>query len=264
MIAGVEPLTRGVLASAAALRVISRCGIGMDNVDSEAARERRILLYNTPDAPSSAVAELTIALMLNLLRNVTRADRTIRAGQWQPLMGQQLEGKTVGIIGCGRVGRKVAGMVRGFGARVLACDNRELPHDDGIECSELENLLRDSDIVTLHVPYNSATHHVIDAKALAMMKPSAFLINTSRGGLIDEAALEHALRAEKLAGAALDTFEQEPYKGALVELPQVVLTAHMGSYAKECRLRMEHEAAANLVHGLVAAGVLGPAMFPTI
>ncbi len=264
MIAGVEPLTRGVLESAAALRVISRCGMGMDNVDSAAARARHNLLYNTPDAPSSAVAELTVALMLDLLRNVSRSDRIIRAGQWQPLMGRQIEGQTVGIVGYGRIGKKVAALLCGFGAHLLVCDIREAATDDGVGFCRLETLLKDSNIVSLHLPYSTTTRHLIDERALALMKSDAFLVNTSRGGLVDEAALERALRADKLAGAALDCFEQEPYKGPLTDLPQVVLTAHMGSYARECRASMELEAATNLVQGLVAAGILESAMLKPI
>ncbi len=264
MIAGVEPLTRRVLESAGALQVISRCGIGMDSVDSEAAHERHILLYNTPDAPSSAVAELTVALMLDLLRNVSRADRAIRAGQWQSMMGRLIEKETVGIVGYGRVGKKVARTLRHLGSRVLVCDTRAFSPEDGIEQCELAALLKSAGSVSLHLPYTATTHHLLDEGALSLMKPTTFLVNTSRGGLIDEAALERALRTGKLAGAALDTFEQEPYKGTLAELPQVVLTAHMGSYARECRARMELEAATNLVQGLVSAGTLEPAVLRAI
>lgn len=264
MIAGVEPLTRRVLESASALRVISRCGIGMDNVDAEAAFAQRILLYNTPDAPSSAVAELTIALMLDLLRHVSRADRHLRSGQWQPLMGRQLQGQTVGIVGYGRIGKKVAAILRAFGTQLLICDTRDTTADDGVTFCSFETLLRDSDIVSLHVPYSMATRHLIDDKALSLMKPGAFLVNASRGGLIDEAALERALRADRLSGAALDCFEREPYRGPLTDLPQVVVTAHMGSYARECRSCMEQEATINLMHGLVRAGVVEPTMLEAI
>jgi len=248
LFAGVEPLTRRVLeAGLPSLRVVSRCGVGLDTVDLAAAEQLGIAVYNTPDAPSPAVAELTLALMLAVLRKVPQADASLRAGKWQALQGRLLAGKTVGVVGMGRIGARVAELCRAFGCRVLACDPR--PGFDGVP---LPRLLAEADVVTLHLPLLAQTRHGIDPFA---MKKGAVLINCSRGGLVDEAALEKALREGHLAGAGLDVFEQEPYAGPLRELPQVVMTCHMGSAAEECRARMEREAADNLISHLGALEV---------
>lgn len=254
MIAGVEPLTRRVLEGARSLKVISRAGIGMDSVDLSAAAELGILVDNTPNAPVAAVAELTVAMMLDLLRKVSASDRDLRAGKWKPLMGNLLGSQTVGLIGCGRIGTATARLLQAFGSSLLVCD----PMYTGSEARrvDLDELLGASDVVSLHVPYGKATHHLINAERMACMKPGALLINTSRGGLIDEAALVESLQHGHLAGAGLDTYEQEPYNGPLTTMPQAVLTAHMGSYAKESRSRMEREAAENLAKGLRSKGLL--------
>jgi D-3-phosphoglycerate dehydrogenase len=256
MIAGVEPLTRYVLDRAQKLKVISRCGIGMDSVDLAAADDRGIRVCNTPGAPVSAVAELTLGLMLDLLRQIGQADRTIRAGGWKQMMGNLLAFQTVGIVGFGRIGRRVAELLHAFGAKVLVHDPALVDAPSYAEASDFDALLQRADVVTLHLPYNKSLHHMIGHRELALMKSSAFLVNTARGGLVDEDALALALGAGSLAGAALDTFEQEPYKGPLASLPQMLLTAHMGSYAKESRVQMEREAAENLVKGLIASGTI--------
>lgn len=258
MVAGVEPLTRSVLARAKNLRVLSRCGIGLDSVDLDAAREFGIKVCNTPEAPSLPVAELTLAMMLNVLRRISEADREIRLGNWKPLMGGLLHGRTVGLIGCGRIGRRVSQLARAFGAHVMACDSARPALDSGVVACDLDRLLAAADIVSLHIPYTDSNRHLLNAARLAAMKPGAILINVSRGGLVDEAALLAALEAGHLAGAALDAFEQEPYKGPLAAMPQVLLTAHMGSYAKEARVRMELEAGDNLLRGLAECGVVSP------
>jgi len=256
MIAGVEPLTRRALDRAPMLKVISRCGIGMDSVDLLAAADRGISVLNTPGAPVSAVAELTLGLMLDLLRCIGQADRTIRAGGWKQMMGNLLAFQTVGILGFGRIGRRVAELLHSFGAKVLVHDPALADAPPYAEASGFDALLQRSDVVSLHLPYSKSLHHMIGRRELALMKPSAYLVNTARGGLVDEEALAVAIGAGGLAGAALDTFEQEPYKGPLAALPQVLLTAHMGSYAKESRIQMEQEAAENLVTGLMAANVI--------
>lgn len=255
MVAGTEPLTRRVLSGARGLKVVSRCGIGLDSVDLAAARELGIEVTNTPDAPSAAVAELTLGLMLDQLRRISQADRQIRVGQWKPLMGGLLAARTVGIIGYGRIGRRVAHLVRSFGARVLVCDATGVESDGIAEPSALEPLLAAADIVTLHMPSQKVPGHFLDAARIGLMKRGAVLVNTARGDLVDEAALAQAIRDGRLGGAALDTYEKEPYAGPLVELPQVVLTAHMGSYAEESRGIMEREAADNLYRELAARGL---------
>jgi D-3-phosphoglycerate dehydrogenase len=256
MIAGVEPLTRKALSGASGLRMISRCGTGMDSVDLVAAEEFGILVRNTPDAPAIAVAELTLGLMLSMLRRIAQADRKIRANAWQQIMGNLLAKQTVGVIGYGGIGRRVARLAHAFGARVVACDSRNLAPEAGVEICDIDALFAQSDIVSLHLPYSRENHHLIDASALGKMKRGALLLNTARGGLVDEDALMIALQSGDIAGAALDCFENEPYSGPLAQLEQVLLTAHMGSYAQESRQLMEFEAAENLLHGLRSVGVI--------
>ena len=258
MIAGTEPLTRATLSRAPALKVISRCGIGMDNVDLAAAQALGITVLNTPDAPSGAVAELTIGLMLSALRRIAEADRALRAGEWRPLMGGLIARRVVGVVGYGRIGRKTAAIARAFGGRVLAHDVRLIEPHDGVEPATLDDLLRQSDIVTLHLPSPTPGQPFMGAKRIAAMKRGSILVNASRGDLIDEDALVHALVSGHLAAAALDTYAKEPYSGPLCTLPQVTMTAHMGSYAEEARAIMEEEAAANLLGALVEHGVIAP------
>lgn len=256
MVAGVEPLTESVLRGARSLKVISRCGIGLDSVDLEAAKELGISVFNTPNAPTRSVAELTLAHILSLVRRITESDRAIRMGKWQAMMGSLLATQTVGVIGFGRIGSMVTHLLRAFDTRVLVHDEIPAATEQGVEVVSLERLLMDSDIVTLHIPYSPTTHHLINAERLALMKPSALLVNVARGGLIDETALFAALQEKRLAGAALDCFEVEPYSGSLIDCEGVQMTAHMGSYAREARAMMEQEACANLVDGLRHHGLL--------
>jgi len=257
LLAGVEPLTAGVIAAAKGLRVISRCGVGLDNVDQAAAAERDIVVMSTPDAPVDAVVEMTMGLMLAVLRRIPEADRQVRAAGWPRFKGRLLKAQTVGIVGLGRIGRKVAAMCSSFGARVVAHDPAAAPSGPDIEPVGMQTLLSQSDLVSLHLPHDGTTHHLINSESLVMMKPGAILINTARGGLVDEGALLAALEGGRLSGAGLDVFESEPYSGALCSLPQVVLTPHLASSAVESRREMEREAAGNLYIGLRSAGVIG-------
>ncbi|MFI5346414.1 MAG: NAD(P)-dependent oxidoreductase [Elusimicrobiota bacterium] len=255
MIAGVEPLTGRVIEGAAAhLKAISRCGVGLDSVDLSAAARLGIPVLSTPEAPSPAVAELTIALALAVLRRVAEADRAVRAGQWKALPGRLLGARKVGIVGLGRIGSKVAALAAAFGAEVYGCDRDDVPVPVGVKRVSFEQLLPLVDVLTLHVPIAPETRHLLDARRLALLPRGAIVINASRGGLVDEEALADALRSGALGGAGLDVFEAEPYKGPLKDMPQVVLTAHMGSAAEECRTRMEREAADNLVAALERRG----------
>lgn len=254
IVAGLEPLTESVISNAKGLKVISRCGIGLDNVDLAAAKRKGISVFNTPDAPTKSVAELTIAHILSLLRRVSESDRMVRNGTWQPLMGSLLSKQTVGIVGFGRIGKATAKLLEAFGARILVYDKFPVL-GNGIETVSLEVLLEQSDIVTLHIPYSSETHHIINNEALAKMKSTALLVNVARGGLIDENALLAALQNGALAGASLDCFETEPYNGPLIDCNNVQMTAHMGSYAKEARSMMEIEACEVLVSGLKEHGL---------
>ena len=248
LIAGLEPLTKNVLQAAKSLKVIARVGTGLDSVDLVAAKELEIAVLNTPDAPTKAVAELTIAHILGLLRQVSQADRQVRAGVWKGLMGSLLETKTVGIVGFGRIGKRVATLIAAFGASVIISDAQVKSSD--FENVGLDELCTRSDIVSLHLPYSQATHHIIDEKRMNLMKKGSFIVNISRGGLVDEAMLLVALKSGHLAGAALDCFEQEPYEGELRNLESVQITAHMGSYARETRDLMEQEASRLLVNAL--------------
>jgi len=248
LIAGLEPLTKNVLQSAKSLKVIARVGTGLDSVDLAAAKQLGITVLNTPDAPTKAVAELTLAHILGLLRNVSQADRQIRVGVWKGLMGSLLETKTVGIVGFGRIGKRVATLISAFGASVIISDAQVNQSD--YPNVELDELCIKSDILSLHLPYSEATHHIINEKQISQMKKGSYIVNISRGGLVDETALLTALKSGHLAGAALDCFEQEPYEGELSKLETVQITAHMGSYARETRDLMEREASRLLVNAL--------------
>ncbi len=248
LIAGTEALTAEILKSAGNLKVISRCGTGLDNVDLEAAKQLGIQVFNTPDAPTMAVAELTVGLMLTLLRHIPRMDRDIRAGKWQKRMGNLLQRKTVGIIGFGRIGQKVGNLVQALGAQVVYCDPAVNKTD--YKKMPLEELLSQSDIVTLHLSGGGKEKPLLGDRQLRIMKKGAWLINCARGGVLDEEALAMVLKEGWLAGAAIDVFMQEPYNGPLAKLDNVILTPHIGSYAVESRVEMEIEAAKNLIKGL--------------
>ena len=255
LLAGLEPLTENVLSGAKSLRVIARCGTGLDNVDLNAAKKLGIDVFNTPDAPTQAVAELTIGHMLNMLRGISVTDSHIRAGNWLPMMGSLLSTKTVGIIGLGRIGASVAKLLHAFGSRVVAHYPIITGHPN-VELLPLADLLRVADIVSLHTPHSAETHHILDAAAFSLMKQGSCVVNVSSGGLIDEIALEQSLSSQHLAGAALDCFEDEPYNGPLLKLHTVQVTAHMGSYARETRDLIEAEASQNLITGLRKRGLL--------
>jgi D-3-phosphoglycerate dehydrogenase len=255
ILAGLEPLTDRVLSNAKSLRVIARCGTGLDSVDLQAASRLGIDVFNTPDAPTQAVAELTIAHMLNSLRHISTTDSNMRSGKWTPTMGSLLATKTVGLIGVGRIGSAVAKLAQAFGTRVIGFDPVVSSHNS-VELLSLDEVLNQADIVSLHVPINDQTHHILNANTISRMKPGSIVVNVSRGGLIDESALHDALKSQHLSGAALDCFEDEPYSGPLLQLPGVRVTAHMGSYARETRDLMEVEASNYLVNGLRKRGLI--------
>jgi D-3-phosphoglycerate dehydrogenase len=248
LIAGLESLNSRVLRSATALKVIARVGTGLDSVDLGEAAKLGIKVLNTPDAPTSAVAELTLGHILGLLRNIAKSDRQIRDNKWQGQMGTLLETKTVGVVGFGRIGQRVAKLVASFGAKVIVSD----PYTDTTEYENcaLDELCQRVDVLTLHLPYVEKTHNLIGSRQFQLMKKGSFVINVSRGGLIDEIALLQAVESEHIAGAALDCFEQEPYFGPLSKLENVQMTAHMGTYARETRDQMEREASLLLVKAL--------------
>lgn len=249
IIAGVEPLTSSVFDKANALKAIARCGIGMDSVDLDAAKKKGIKVTNTPDAPTIPVAELTMGMILSLLRKIPLSDSGIKSGNWVRPTGNLLQGKTVGLIGCGRIGKMVAKFLQPFECRINGYDPF-LEKADRINILPIEDVLKTSDIISLHLPYNDETHHMFDLDKISLMKKGAVIINAARGGLIDEKALCDFLKSGHLAGAAIDCFETEPYSGPLTQLENVVLTGHIGSYAKEGRILMETQAVDNLINSL--------------
>jgi len=251
LIAGTESLDRFVLENLSSVRIISRCGAGMDNIDLVAAAELNIKLDNTPFGPTLAVAELTVGLILDLLRKTTLMDREMRTGIWKKHMGNLLRGKRVGIIGFGRIGQTTGELLRAFGCEIGYYDSITIEglKDLKIERMEMDELLRKSDIVTIHVS-GKYGKPLLGAKEIEMMKKGTWLVNVARGGVVDEEALFNALKNGRLAGAALDVFEKEPYNGPLKNLENIILTPHIGSYAKEARVEMEMQAARNLIEGL--------------
>ena len=240
------------------LRVVANYAVGYDNVDVAAASERGIWVTNTPDVLTEATADLAFALLLACARRVVEGDAYMRAGSftgWQPklLLGVDLAGATLGVVGLGRIGQAVARRARGFGMRVVYHGRHRLDAaaEAGAEFMALDELLRVSDVVSLHCPGGAATRHMLDARRLELMKPGAILVNTGRGTLVDEGALVEALRTGRLRGAGLDVFESEPALHAgLAELPNVVLAPHAGSATEGTRARMAALAAQNVVAAL--------------
>ncbi len=250
IIGGLEPLDKNVLESLPKLEVISRCGVGMDNVDQQAAKKLGIKVFNTPDGPTLSVAELTVGLILNLLRKTSLMDRSVRQGVWKKEMGNLLNGKKVGIVGFGRIGQKVAELLLSFGVEILYSDIQEIKTPLKCKEVELEELLKTVDIVSLHLAIQDLKEPFLGNKEFAAMKKGAWLVNVARGNLINEKALLSVLKDGHLNGAALDVFEQEPYEGPLKDCDNVILTPHVGSYAQEARVRMETETVENLLKGL--------------
>jgi D-3-phosphoglycerate dehydrogenase / 2-oxoglutarate reductase len=250
LIAGTEPLSERVLAEASRLRVISRVGVGTEGIDFEAAERRGVQVFITPDALTDAVAEITIGAMLTLLRGIHQMNEALHDGRWEKSMGQLLRGKTVGIVGLGRIGKAVALLLAPFGVRRIARD-AEPDHAwaaaNGVEFMPLRDLLAQAEIATVHA---SGRECLIGPEELALLPDGALVLNAARGGLVDEAALYEAVTSGKLAGCYLDTFAREPYEGPLRDLPNALLTPHAGSYAREARVRMEGEAVENLLVGL--------------
>jgi glyoxylate reductase len=239
------------------LRIVANYGVGVDNIDLDAARARGIVIANTPDVLTRATAEQAIALMLALLRRVVEGDRLLRRGEeWrfsvEFMLGESLDGTVVAIVGPGRIGRETARLAEAFGATALFVGRED----------SLADALRRADVVSLHVPATPATRHLIDAAALELMKPTAVLVNTARGSVVDEAALVRALRSGQIAGAALDVFEFEPViSPELLELENVVLTPHLGSGTRETREAMGLLAASAL-RSLLIDGVTPPNVVP--
>ena len=226
------------------LKVIGRAGIGVDNIDIKTAASLGIKVVNAPTGATVSVAELAIGHMLSLSRYLTVADATMKKGEWakKKLKGTELHGKTLGLIGCGNIGRQTACFAQAFSMRVIGYDpyisKEDMEKDNIKKVDELESLVRQSDVISMHIPHIEKTHHIMNEEMFSLMKPTAFLINCARGGTVDEHALYHAVKEKKIAGAALDVFEKEPPGNTdLLQLPNIVLTPHIGANTKEGQIR---------------------------
>ncbi|MCP9452962.1 MAG: D-glycerate dehydrogenase [Nitrospira sp.] len=241
-----DTINEDLLSCATKLKIVANYAVGYNNIDLAAASARGIVVTNTPDVLTDATADLAWALMLSVARRVVEGDQWVRTGGWRgwaptQLLGADIAGKTLGIIGMGRIGQAVAQRAQGFRMRVLYESRRAVTPPQGVawERRPLDQLLAEADFVSLHVPLTEATHHLIGAHELSLMKPTAILVNTARGPVVDEEALVAALTTGVIAGAGLDVYEQEPViHPGLVKLPNVVLLPHVGSGTLETRLRM--------------------------
>jgi len=250
-LAGLDSITKEVLESCPDLKAISRYGAGYDRVDIDTAKSLGISVSNTPGANAQAVAELSFGMLLSLARSIPYLHEETRNGKWLRTTGTELFGKTIGIIGLGAIGKRVAKCCEGFNMKVLAYDpyiQEDYCQEHGILSVSLNTLLQESDFITLHLPLNESTYHMIDADSINMMKPSAILVNASRGGIVDEAAAYEALSSGKLGGLGLDAFEKEPPEASpLFTLPNVIATPHAGAHTKEATQAMADMAVDNLI-----------------
>lgn len=246
IVAGTEEITEKVMLAAKNLKLISRVGIGLDSVDLLAARKYGISVSYTPDAPAPAVADLTMGLMYSISRNTHIANYQMHQGNWNRYFGKRLTECIIGIIGVGRVGGKVAKDLKALGCKsIIYFDENvrlDIEDDKQIKFGSIEEIIKQCDIISLHVPLDSKTKNMITLKEMQVMKSNAFIINTARGGIVNESDLETALRDKIIAGAAMDVFGTEPYYGNLAKYENCILTSHMGSMTEDCRTRMEIEA----------------------
>lgn len=252
LLVGVDPVSRRVIEKAKRLRAVSKYGVGIDNIDLEALEERRIPLKTAPGTNSISVAELTLGLLLTITRNIWRSAQQVKDGGWQRKQGMEITGKTLGIMGCGSIGREVARRARGLLMSVLVFDpyfdDENFRVQNAIEQVALDDLLARSDFISLHLPLTPETRGIVGRRCLQRMKPDAYLINTSRGELIDEAALADALGRNIIAGAACDVWTREPPGNhPLLQLDNFILTPHMGATTREAVLRMARAATLNLI-----------------
>ena len=261
VVRGRTKLSRELIEKADKCKIIARVGVGLDNIDQEAAKEKNVRVINAVEGATTAVAELVIGLMLSMAREIPRADREIRNGNWikKELMGSELKGKYLGIIGLGNIGKRLGRLARALNMNIIGYDvvpiDEEFSKEVGLMKADLDTLLSSADYVSLHVPLLDSTHHMINAEKLKLMKNTARIINTSRGGVIDEEALYNSLKEGNIAGAALDVFEVEPATGnKLTTLPNFVATPHMGAQTKEAQLLAANIIAEKIIQ--VLRGVL--------
>lgn len=262
LIAGTEVISEKVMANAPRLKMISRVGIGLDSVDLLAAERRGISVSYTPDAPAPAVAELTIGLMFSLIRSIHVASAQMHRGVWHRYFGRRIPDLTIGVVGAGRIGGRVLQHLASLGAgRLLVSDINpeacQLPPSLPVEWVDKDVVFREADIVSLHVPLTAQTKNMVRREHLLQMKPDAMIINTARGGIINEDDLADVLESGHLSGAAVDVFCEEPYKGRLASIERCVLTSHMGSMSIDCRTRMEIEATEEAIRFLTGTPLMG-------
>lgn len=250
IVAGVESLSSDVMDALPHLKCISRVGVGMDNVDLEYAKQKGIIIVNTPDGPTRGVAEHTLAMTMSLLRRIPQADSALKRRKWDKQIGNLILDKQIGVIGLGRIGKMVSEIFRAIGNSVIGFDlepDEKWAIEKGVILKSFDEVICESDIITLHIPGYNDKKAILGKEEMRKMKPGVYLINLSRGGVVDEGALYHALITKKLAGAAVDVFLNEPYDGPLIQLDNIIMTPHLGSYAKEGKVKMEIEATNNLI-----------------
>ncbi|HXU95701.1 MAG TPA: D-2-hydroxyacid dehydrogenase [Candidatus Nitrosotalea sp.] len=235
-------ITKEMIDRATQCKIIARVGVGLDNIDVEAAKAKNIRVINAVEGAMNAVAELVLGLMLSMAREIPRADREIRNGKWlkKELMGIELSGKYLGIVGLGNIGKRLAKLARGLNMNIIGFDVMpiadDFARDVGLIKADIDTLISSADFISFHVPLTETTHHLVNAKRISTMKKTSYIINTSRGEIIDEDALYDALKEGKIAGAALDVFEKEPATGnKLTTLPNIVCTPHIGAQTKEAQ-----------------------------
>lgn len=253
VLAGVEPYSAETLDQLPALRCISRCGVGVDAIDLKAAKQQGVTVANTPGIPTNAVAELALAMFLSLGRNLHAQANLMHARRWERLSAHLLAGRTVGLIGLGNIGKRVAQLCLAFNAKVLAHDplaDAEAVHDLGISLVTKDRLLRESDIVSLHASKSVGQSVLIGATELGAMKHGAVLVNLARGEMVDELSLVDALKSGRISGAGLDVFSAEPYTGPLCDFEQVILTPHSATNTFETRSAMELQCVENALRFL--------------
>ena len=253
IVAGLEPLDKTVLNKLPKLKCISRVGVGMDNIDIDYAEEKGIKIINTPDGPTRAVAELTLGLTMSLLRKIPSANNDIKNKNWKKYTGNLLFNKKIGVLGLGRIGKNVSELFLGLGNEVYGYDinpDLEWVKKKNFYLKGFNEILSTCDIITVHIPGSNNSKPFISKKELNLMKKDSILINVSRGGVVDETDLFNFLKENKILGAAVDVFNEEPYYGPLCDLDNIILTPHMGSYAKEGKLQMEIDAVNNLISSL--------------